>query len=61
MKIIISYPQMLDNGTNRETIDNISDFRELPYGFSFTFNGYHMLFPYNNILAVAVQELDDNE
>lgn len=61
MKVIIAYPQLLDNGTNSETFDNVSDFRQFSYGVSFTFNGHHVIFPYNNILTVAVQGLDDNE
>lgn len=57
MKIVIAYPQLLDNGTNRETIEDISDFQEKEYGFSFKFNDYYVFFPYTNILSFAVEGL----
>ena len=61
MKITIMYPQMLDTGSNSETIENISNFQEKPYGISFNFAKGYMFLGYNHIIGFFLREEDKND
>lgn len=63
MKIVIIYPQILDTGSNMETIENISNFQEKPYGISFHINetNGNMFLGYNHIIGYFLTEEDEND
>lgn len=61
MKITILYPQLLDTGKNSETIHNISDFEEKPYGISFKVEKGRMFIGYHHIIGFFLAEEDEND
>lgn len=61
MKIIIIYPQLLETGTNIETIKNISNFQEKSYGISFNYENGYMFLGYNHITGFFLMEEDKND
>lgn len=61
MKITIMYPQLLDTGKNFETMTDISDFEEKPYGISFKLSNGYMFISYNNIIGFFLMEEDEND
>lgn len=63
MKIVIIYPQILDTGSNMETIEDISNFQEKPYGILFHINktNGNMFLGYNHIIGYFLTEEDEND
>ena len=61
MKITIIYPQLLNPGSNMETIEGVSNFQEKSYGISFNIKEDYMFIGYNNITGFFLKEEDKND
>lgn len=61
MDITIFYNKILNTGSNHETLENISDFKEKSYGISFKYENRYVLFPYYNISSFAISEDENND